>query len=210
MQLGYRGPLELQLPDAICDADCGSSLKAWYDSVAISCARKTLDGFPPMLYGGYMWAGWNETCVRDPRPPKACCNGIGTRTVSQLKRLLTRLLADIIENFTTVPDVQSMPRVELCHTCHIRRLAMMQSSAYSIYDEVYKERLEHVYEKCGSKGLTDIPPPLKSVQPEPAPYCVTNKRYTTTEGDTCESISNHTSVSSAALYMGSQDLLRDC
>lgn len=103
-----------------------------------------------------------------------------------------------------------MPRAELCNTCHIRRLAMMQASSYSIYDTFYKEQLEYVYAQCGVKGPTELPPPLYTAEPEPTPYCVTNKRYTTKEGDTCELISNITSVSSAALYMGNQDLLKDC
>lgn len=103
-----------------------------------------------------------------------------------------------------------MPQTELCHTCYIRRLAMMQSSQYSIYDEYYKAELEYVYSKCGGSGPTDIPPPLTIEEPTPAPYCVTGIRYTTKAGDTCESISIATGVSSAALYMGNQDLLKDC
>lgn len=104
-----------------------------------------------------------------------------------------------------------MPRAELCHACHIRRLAEMQSSQYSIYDEFYQERLEYVYATCGGKiGPTDIPPPLDKVQPAPAPYCVTNKRYTTKQGDTCESIAGTNSVSGAVLYMGNQALILDC
>ena len=103
-----------------------------------------------------------------------------------------------------------MPRAELCHTCHVRRLAMMQSSQYSIYDEVYKKELEYVYAQCGLTGPTDIPPPLEIVQPAPLPYCLTGKRYTTKEGDTCESIAKSNSVSAAGLYMGNQDLIKDC
>jgi hypothetical protein len=103
-----------------------------------------------------------------------------------------------------------MPQAELCHTCYIRRLAFMQSSQYSIYDEFYKVELEYVYSECGVSGPTDIPPPLTVGDPPAAPYCITGKSYATVEGDTCESISNKTSVSSAALYMGNQDLLPDC
>jgi hypothetical protein len=87
---------------------------------------------------------------------------------------------------------------------------MMQSSRYSIYDEHYKSELEYVYSKCGGTGPTDIPAPLAIEEPTPAPYCVTGVRYTTKAGDTCESISNATGVSSAALYMGNQETLKDC
>jgi hypothetical protein len=124
--------------------------------------------------------------------------------------LLTRDYADVIANFTTVSSIQDMPRSELCHTCHVRRLALMQSSQYSTYNEDYKEQLEYIYAQCGLKGPTDIPPPLDKVQPAAPPYCLSNKRYTTTGGETCESIANSFSVSAAYLYMGNQDLLKDC
>ena len=81
MQIRYRGPLELELTKAICNADCASSLKTWFDSVATACTGKTLDKYPPMTYGGYMWAGWNETCATDPKPPKAYCNGMRDPTL---------------------------------------------------------------------------------------------------------------------------------
>lgn len=114
-------------------------------------------------------------------------------------------------NFTSVPDITQMPREELCHVCHVRRLAMMQASQYSVYDEFYKSMLEYVYAECGGSGPTDMPPPLPSTTPpDPAPDCVTGKRYTTVSGDTCESIANSTGVYSAALYMGNQDLIPDC
>jgi hypothetical protein len=103
-----------------------------------------------------------------------------------------------------------MPRTELCHTCNVRRLAVMQQSQYSIYDEYYKEQLDYIYAQCKLTGSTSIPEPLDIVQPEPPLYCLSNKRYTTNQGDTCESISSGTSVPSAALYMGNQNLLKNC
>jgi hypothetical protein len=75
-QLSYRGSLELELTDALCSTDCGSSLKTWFDSVATQCAGQTLNGAIPTKFGGFMWAGYNETCIRDPRPPKPYCNGM--------------------------------------------------------------------------------------------------------------------------------------
>ncbi|KAF2012850.1 carbohydrate-binding module family 50 protein [Aaosphaeria arxii CBS 175.79] len=191
MQLKYHSSLEsVQLTDAVCTATCASSLKNYFDSVSGSCTGKSLSGAPPTKFGGYIWAGYNETCVRDPRT-KSYCN-------------------DIISNFTVVDDITQMPRTELCHTCHVRRLAMMQSSQYSTYDEFWKSQLEYIYAQCGGNGPTTLPPPLEQPQPEPAPYCLTGKRYTTKAGDTCESIANSTSVSAAALYMGNQAILKDC
>jgi len=103
-----------------------------------------------------------------------------------------------------------MPRAELCHACNVRRIAMMQSTQYSMYNERYKRDLEYIYSQCGIKGPTEIPPPLETVQPVPAPYCLSNKRYTTQTGDTCDSIAKGNSVSAASLYMGNQDVIKDC
>lgn len=47
------------------------------------------------------------------------------------------------------------------------------------------------------------------MQPALPSYCLSNKRYTTKQGDTCKSISSRTSVSSTALYMSNQDLLKN-
>ncbi|KAM0424888.1 hypothetical protein ACHAPT_009944 [Fusarium lateritium] len=102
-----------------------------------------------------------------------------------------------------------MPREELCHICYRRRLAMMQTSQYSIYDEYYKEELERVYKTCGGSGPTEIPPPLKEEVEEPA-FCLTSKHYTTKEGDTCDSISKASGVSGALLYIGNQEAIVDC
>ncbi|ETS75311.1 hypothetical protein PFICI_12255 [Pestalotiopsis fici W106-1] len=192
LQLGWRGSLgDVAFTDSVCSGACSASLKGWFGDVTNRCQGKQLDKSAPNRLGGYLWAGFNETCVKDPRT-KQYCN-------------------DIIANFSTVPDYKHMPRTELCHTCHIRRLALMQSSQYSIYNDYYKEVLQYVYATCGGSGPTNIPPPLTEVPTETPLYCVTGKHYTTTrKGETCESIANATSVSSAALYMGNQALIPDC
>ncbi|KAH8706873.1 hypothetical protein GQ44DRAFT_753038 [Phaeosphaeriaceae sp. PMI808] len=178
-QLSYRGDLDVALTDSICTQDCLSSLKAWFDTVSAKCVGKSVSEGIPTRYGGYIWAGYNETCIKDPRPPRAYCNIYIQRHA-----------------------IQDMPRTELCHTCN--------SSQYSIYDEYYKEQLDYIYAQCKLAGPTAVLNPLDIVQPMLPSYCLSNKRYTTKQGDTCESISSGTSVSSAALYMGNQDLLKDC
>lgn len=117
---------------------------------------------------------------------------------------------DIIANFTEVPSYREMEQCDLCSDCYVNRLALMQSSQYSFYNEYYKAELEYVYSTCDCSGPTEIPPPLEDDQPGFEPYCLSDKRYTTAEGETCESISNCTGVSSAALYMGNQAVLPDC
>lgn len=73
--LGYRSSLgNVSFTDEICSADCSSSLSTWFNSVARDCAGKELDGSVPQKLGGYMWAGYNETCIKDPRT-KSYCNG---------------------------------------------------------------------------------------------------------------------------------------
>jgi hypothetical protein len=79
-QLAYRWDLDLELTDAICTQECLTSLKSWFDSVAVNCAGKSVSEGVPTRYGGYMWAGYNETCVKDPRPPRAYCNSTSAMT----------------------------------------------------------------------------------------------------------------------------------
>lgn len=73
MQLKYRGSLgNTTLTDAICTATCESSLRNWFNSVSSACTGKTLNNAVPQRAGGFMWEGWNETCVRDPQTKKYC------------------------------------------------------------------------------------------------------------------------------------------
>jgi len=44
------------------------------ESVSTKCAGKTVNGAIPTKHGDYIWAGYNETCVRDPKT-KEYCNG---------------------------------------------------------------------------------------------------------------------------------------
>lgn len=79
---------------------------------------------------------------------------------------------------------------------------MMQRSPYSVFDESFEEQLEIVYNNCPASGPTTMPPSLDS-PPEfpPNPVCVTGDYYTTSPGDTCDSIALNHNISSAALFM---------
>jgi hypothetical protein len=132
---------DADLADAICTDTCSDSLRTWFDDVTTACEGRTAVGSDtPARYGGFMWAGWNETCLRDTDSGLYC--------------------VDIMQNFANVDDVQQMPSDELCHPCHVSRLAMMQASPFSVYDESYKSRLEYVYAQCGGEGPTDVPPAI--------------------------------------------------
>ncbi|KAJ4307794.1 hypothetical protein N0V84_012488 [Fusarium piperis] len=119
------------------------------------------------------------------------------------------LASNIIDEFSEVDDGEEMPREELCHICYQRRLAIMQPSQYSIYDEYYKEQLENVYKTCGGSGPTDIPLPLKAKEEETT-FCLTSKYFTTNEGDTCGSISKAEGVSGYLLYVGNKEPIGNC
>lgn len=72
---GYHGSLEKGVTDSICTSNCAASLKSWFDSVSVQCEADALnDGSLPVLYGGYIWSAYNETCIRDPKT-KRYCNG---------------------------------------------------------------------------------------------------------------------------------------
>jgi hypothetical protein len=59
------------LTDLMCDETCGQSLQVWFESVSVDCAREH-DHVVLSEPGGIVWAGWNETCVKDPNTGKYC------------------------------------------------------------------------------------------------------------------------------------------
>ncbi|KAL5048229.1 hypothetical protein BDW71DRAFT_205766 [Aspergillus fruticulosus] len=191
-QLRYHGSLENDtLTDSVCDPSCGRSIEQWFNSVGRNCAGYNMSrGSPPVMYGGRMWAGYNETCSKD-KATGDYCNAI-------------------INNFTIVDSIEQMPENEICSYCYVERHRMMQRSPYSAYDDYYKSRLEAINKRCGLSGPTDV----KEIPLDPLPteesICLSEKTHTTSDGDTCTSIAKANSVSSAALYMGNQDLIQWC
>ncbi|OKP10023.1 hypothetical protein PENSUB_4576 [Penicillium subrubescens] len=179
----YRGSLHNDtLTDSVCDESCGESLKSWFDSVATDCAGYNVSSSAPTKYGGQIWSGWNETCLKDPTTDKYC--------------------NDIIEGFSEVDFTKDRPKSELCSFCYVERLEMMQRSSYSVYDEYFQADLVVVHARCDISGPTEMPPSLDA-PPEfhPKPACLSGKRYTTVDGDTCDSVALHLNVSSASFVM---------
>ncbi|KAH7226044.1 hypothetical protein B0J15DRAFT_518467 [Fusarium solani] len=79
----YRGsPDNEALTESICGKSCGKSLADWYN-----ISRQL-----PTTRGGRMWAGVNETCVKDSKTREYC--------------------NDIIDKFTEVDRIDEMPRSE--------------------------------------------------------------------------------------------------
>ncbi|KAM0542828.1 hypothetical protein ACHAPJ_012608 [Fusarium lateritium] len=190
MAPSYHGSLgNVTLTDQVCTGTCSASLRKWFNTVVDACANDDFGNGVPQRVGGYIWAGWNETCIRDPRT-KRYCN-------------------DIIDEFKELKEGEEMPRNELCSVCYERMLSTMQSSAYSVYDSYYQSELEKVYKTCGGSGPTEIPPPPKVE--EAVDFCLTEKYYTTKEGDTCDSIAKaNPGVAGVWLYMGNQERIADC
>jgi hypothetical protein len=72
-QSSYRASLgNKTLTDEICTTPCSALLKAWFDTVVSACATEKLGDGVPQFYGGYIWAGWNETCVKDTKTNRYC------------------------------------------------------------------------------------------------------------------------------------------
>lgn len=104
-----------------------------------------------------------------------------------------------------------MPREEMCSTCYVKRLAIMQASSYSIYNEAYKEELEYVYSKCVLTGPTKIPASLMPEQEDLSLDCGTDEWYTTSDAsETCNSVALKHGVSSASLFIANQYRLPNC
>ncbi|KAF4249667.1 hypothetical protein CNMCM8057_007462 [Aspergillus fumigatus] len=144
--LQWRGSMHNDtLTDLMCDKTCGQSLQLWFESVLAGCAREQ-DHVVLAEPGGIIWAGWNETCVKDPNTGKYC--------------------GDAINEFTVVRSISDMPHSELCSYCYVTRYKMMQATPYSIYDKTYQSDLEFIHSKCGLSGPTSILPPLQE-SPDP-------------------------------------------
>lgn len=68
-----RSTGNITMTDLLCDSSCGAILKSWFDNVASNCANQAIGGdTPPTLLGGYIWDGYNQTCLKDPTTGDYC------------------------------------------------------------------------------------------------------------------------------------------
>ncbi|VUC34340.1 unnamed protein product [Clonostachys rosea] len=190
-QPSYRGSIENStLVVSIYDEGRADSLATWFTSVETLCQGYNVSQQLPLTPGGRIWASVNETCVKDSK------TGVYS--------------SDVIDKFSTVSTIQDMPLPEMCSECYIKRLAMMQNTSYSVYDDWYKEDLELVYERCGKEGPTEIPPSLDPVSEKIPTFCVSDNTIETSKGNnTCEETALHNNASPAALYSLKPDI-QDC
>ncbi|CAG8905451.1 unnamed protein product [Penicillium egyptiacum] len=191
MSRSWHGSLNNDtLTDLVCDTSCGESLSEWFTVVQNNCGGYNISGSPPELYGGRIWAGYNETCSKDKDTDEYC--------------------NDIIGDFTLVQSTKDMPEDEACSYCYTTRLQIMQQTPYSMYDDYYQEVLVELNGRCGLSGPTDILEIPWATFEEEDEFCVSDNYYTTVKGDNCTSIAAANSISSASLYMGNQNKIVDC
>lgn len=80
---GIRGSLgATNVTNSVCDEGCGESLKPYFDAVSAACDGYQIEDAIPTLAGGSIWAGYNETCLRDTKSGKYC-NGMYSRIFGQ-------------------------------------------------------------------------------------------------------------------------------
>jgi hypothetical protein len=58
--------------DYLCSSSCGASLEQWFNNVNSNCANQTLGETIPTLIGGYIWEGFNQTCLKNPSTGQYC------------------------------------------------------------------------------------------------------------------------------------------
>lgn len=179
----YHGSLnDSNTQAAVCDPSCSTSLTAYINRVDRICKTWTFaDGTPAAVAANRIYYGWNETCSKDPITGSYC--------------------NDLIDAFPPVESISQMSTSDLCSSCFVGRLQMMQASPYSVYglSTYWQNALKVVNQKCALTLPTEPQPPPQPPADEPTQFCVSDKTYTAVAGDTCDSISVANSVASARL-----------
>ncbi|RAK99303.1 uncharacterized protein BO80DRAFT_456619 [Aspergillus ibericus CBS 121593] len=178
------------LADDICDEGCGESLKSWMDNVSHSCFNQTIDDTDPTAAGGYIYAGYNLTCLKDPSTQKYC--------------------PDVLTPFTVLDSVRSMTLSEMCSYCFTTSLQMRQASPYAAYTEDDKENLEILQGECDLSGPTDLHAPLYTTDEVETAFCASGITHTTADGQTCDSLATQYHIASAAIQIGNPMLVNNC
>lgn len=96
----------------------------------------------------------------------------------------------------------------ICSYCYTTLRSIMQKNSYSSYDASFQTDLTYINTRCKTSFNTTMPPSLSPVDSK-AP-CDKDRVYVTVSGDTCDSIAEKNSVSSAAIYIGNPFTTPDC
>lgn len=60
------------LSDLVCHSGCGESIATYFEGVERDCTALVERILIPAKRGGQLWAGWNETCLRDEKTERYC------------------------------------------------------------------------------------------------------------------------------------------
>lgn len=60
------------LSDLVCHSGCGESIATYFEGVERDCTALEERILIPAKRGGQLWAGWNETCLRDEKTERYC------------------------------------------------------------------------------------------------------------------------------------------
>ncbi|KAH8819474.1 hypothetical protein F5884DRAFT_865091 [Xylogone sp. PMI_703] len=83
------------------------------------------------------------------------------------------------------------------------RLCKIVINSYSWFENSYV----WAQSQCSISGPTEPQQPLIAPDPIPSSICASGNKFTTADGDSCDSVSLAHSVSSAALFMGNPDMI---
>ncbi|KAG7428355.1 Glucan 1,3-beta-glucosidase [Fusarium oxysporum f. sp. raphani] len=190
----YHGILPIEVDvDSICDKDCAEAISDWLSAVDTYCGdSKWENGAAAGVMGSFISYGINETCQTDKKTGKYC--------------------NDVILGFSNSGSLESMANSELCSDCYVGRLKMMQASPFSYYrkEPYYQNALKAAVSRCPlsnqPRSAKDSPFPSETTEDA---ICLSDVKYVTQSGDTCDSLALKYSVSSAAIFIGNPDIL-DC
>ncbi|KAL4879241.1 hypothetical protein BJY04DRAFT_220358 [Aspergillus karnatakaensis] len=176
--------------DLICDEGCGESLKSWYDNVSANCGDQRVGTMVPTAEGGYLWAAYNLTFLKDPETDRYC--------------------PDVVMDFRTVPNVRSMAKEDMCSYCFTTMFRMRQASPYALYEERDQSDFELILDTCGLSGPTDLQPPLYEEEPELPVICSSGITHTISIGETCDTIALRYGAASATIHSTNSQLIHSC
>ncbi|KAF4951438.1 hypothetical protein FSARC_12921 [Fusarium sarcochroum] len=176
----------------VCADGCKKSIDRWVESTEKLCKRQTWPhGAVAEFAGAFIQYGLREQCPKDESSGRWC--------------------TDVRASFKHRGSWDNMPKEQLCSDCFLGRLQMMQASPYSMYRSIpeYHDALRVATTRCKLMNQPWEPqPPVFPPKPKVEPHCLPGRTYVTREGDTCDSIAEEFSVSSATLAIGNAGLIK--
>lgn len=184
-------------------SSCEASIALLHDAVDSNCgASAELVPGPPFLgLTDQLWSNWKQACLTDPTSGDNCNGWLRSPPLTLVLSVL--IVADVIAVFPDVDEITDLPTADLCSYCNVQRLALLHADIYSdTYTDEWQTTYEIVAQIC-NLTVTSFDPPDSvfnvTVSSETVD-CISGNIYTTTEGDTCNSIAEAFSVSAATMF----------